>query len=65
MTDFKTSYQDDPICPHCGHKQRDAWDIDFGPCAEGDTTVTCGSCNEEFQCYRIVNVYYTTHKVGP
>lgn len=49
----------EPICPHCGHQEQDAWEIDFGG-AEGGTIVACGSCGEDYFCYREIDVRYTT-----
>ena len=54
-----------PVCPHCGHVERDAWEIDFGPGAEGDAVHTCGGCDEEYSIYRTVDVYYNTEKPTP
>lgn len=58
-----TERTNEPICPHCGHRERDAWEINFGPGMEGDTTVTCGSCGEDYFCSRQVDVSYTTSKL--
>lgn len=57
-----TSHTSDPVCPHCGHVERDAWEMDFGPGLEGDTTVTCGACDEEYRCERNATIYYTSTK---
>lgn len=50
--------KDTPTCPECGHEERDAWEINFGPGLEGDTHVWCGRCNTEYWCERSVTVYY-------
>lgn len=52
----------DPVCPHCGHVERDALELNFGPGIEGDTTVSCGSCGEEYHCERDAIIYYTSTK---
>ena len=57
-----TQYTTEPVCPHCGHRERDAWEIDFGS-MDGDTTVTCESCGEDYFCSRHVEVSYTTDKL--
>jgi transcription elongation factor Elf1 len=49
-----------PICPHCGHEETDAWEIDFGPGLEGDATASCDSCGEDYFVTREVTVYYST-----
>ncbi len=53
MTDF-------PVCPHCGHVEQDAWEIDFGPGLDGDTHHWCGSCGKEYYVERLTTVYYST-----
>lgn len=60
MTD--TEHTDNPVCPHCGHVDLDAWEIDFGG-TEGTTEVLCGACGEEYSCSRYVTVYYHTKKI--
>jgi hypothetical protein len=49
-----------PICPHCGKEEMEAWDIDFGYDAEGDTEVFCCSCDKPYKVYRRVDVCYST-----
>ena len=65
---MKTEEQDltlnpEPGCPYCGHKERDAWEINFGPDLEGVTEVSCNSCGEDYFCSRKVSIYYTTQKL--
>lgn len=62
MRDDEMRLLDQPVCPHCGHVERDAWEIDFGPGLDGDTVHTCGSCGEEYEVSREVTVYYSTRK---
>lgn len=57
--------QDKPTCPYCGHLERDAWDIDFGPSADGEAVITCGACDEEYLCYRDCHITYNCHGVEP
>ena len=52
-----------PICPHCGHIEKDAWEINFGDMLDGDAEVTCNSCGEDYFCTRIVHVDYKTAKL--
>lgn len=63
MNDCELRNNESPICPHCGHKQRDAWEIDFGPGMEGETEITCGSCERDYIVSREVTVYYSTRKL--
>ena len=53
---------DQPVCPHCGHIEQDAWEIDFGGC-DGSTEVTCNSCGEEYFLTRMVSFYYKSAKL--
>jgi transcription elongation factor Elf1 len=47
-----------PKCPHCGHNERDAWEIDF---SRSDTkTTSCGSCERDYVVTRYVDVTYST-----
>jgi len=54
-----------PVCPHCGHVEHDAWEMNFGDGLDGDGTFSCASCGDDFFCSREVTVYYTTAKVAP
>lgn len=55
--------QPNPVCPHCGHVESDAWEWNFGPGLEGETEVACNSCGEDFSASRDVTVYYSTSKI--
>jgi hypothetical protein len=50
----------DPICPHCGHVFRDAWDLDLDD--EQSTDTECGECERTFRIICHVKVTYTTKK---
>lgn len=52
-----------PICPHCGHVEQDAWEIDFGPGLDGEREVSCNSCGEDYFLERIVLVNYKSSKL--
>ena len=56
LTDF-------PICPHCGHEEKDAWEINFGECLDGDTETCCNSCGKDYFVRRDVQIYYSTQKL--
>lgn len=50
----------EPVCPHCGHRHRDAWEWSL---QNGEpTNRECYSCDMEFECTRVVDVSYTTKK---
>ena len=53
----------EPICPHCGHIEQDAWEIDFGPVLDGEREVSCNSCGEDYFLERIVSVDYKSSKL--
>ena len=61
---FDTAHRDAPICPHCGHAQRDAWEINFGPGIEGDTEIDCGECEKTFMVSRHSTITYSTQKLS-
>jgi hypothetical protein len=52
-----------PVCPHCGHEERDAWEIDFGSGLEGEAEISCGRCEKDYIAERVVDVSYTTRKL--
>lgn len=49
---------DEPVCPHCGKEQRDAWEWDDDECGETE----CGSCGREFSYTRHISINWTTRK---
>ncbi len=57
-----TQHTEQPICPHCGHVERDAWEIDFGG-YEGDTETACGSCGRDYFVSRHCSVTYSTRAI--
>jgi hypothetical protein len=62
MTTTRDTWNTDlPVCPYCGHETRNLWEINFGPGAEGDTTLTCGECEKEFLASRFCDITYTTY----
>jgi len=54
-SEINTRGTDDPICPHCGHEQSDAWEF---------TDVVheheCYACEKTFDIVRNITVTYTT-----
>ena len=63
MKPTETERTDYITCPYCGYKDRDSWEVDFGPGLDGDTTVSCDACGKEFFASRIVDVCYTTKRL--
>lgn len=64
MSEIRTIAQDQPTCPYCGHRERDAWEIDFGPGCDGEAIVPCGRCDREYLVYRDCHITYNSHKTG-
>lgn len=61
---IETEHTDNIVCPYCGHKDRDSWEVDLGPGLEGTGEVDCDSCDRTFVVTRNVTVTYTTKAVG-
>ena len=61
LADFE--YTDNPVCPYCGHVERDAWEIDFGPGLDGDAETFCGMCGKDYFVSRNTFVSYSTKKI--
>ena len=55
-----TTHTEFPVCPHCGHVERDAWEIEFGPGLDGDAVTSCGSCGKYYFVTRDCTVRYST-----
>lgn len=53
-----------PKCPHCGHEERDAWEIDFGPGLDGETDVSCNRCGNDYFCQRFCSVTYQSTMIA-
>lgn len=47
-----------PVCPHCGYKERDAWE--WGSAYDSGDKAWCGSCGREFFATRNVSVSWST-----
>lgn len=55
------SYGNDPVCPHCGHRMQDAWELNLED-GEGQEH-ECGECFKTYYVERHVSVNYTSKKV--
>ena len=61
----ETTLQPEPVCPHCGHKHKDAWEWNFVTGLDGYSEGRdCENCGESFDCERVVDVSYTTKTPG-
>lgn len=54
---FDCTCTDVIVCPHCGYRHKDSWEI-----ADGDDygETTCAKCEKPFQWSRFERVTYTT-----
>jgi uncharacterized Zn-finger protein len=59
-TDLDCKYNDEPVCPYCGHIYTDAWEL--GDCGDG-TEVECGKCEKEFKVFSDRHITYNTYKL--
>ena len=62
MTPEETFDRDGVVCPYCGHKYRDSWELGDG--GEGCGETECGSCDREFIWVRHISVSYTGRPKG-
>jgi len=62
MSNFETQYTHEIVCPYCGYKFCDSWEMNQGE--EGDDDAECPSCEREFIFTRILTVEYCTSKIG-
>lgn len=51
------------ICPYCGHKHGDAWEITGNE--ESVRKIDCDGCGKEFQCWADVSVWYAAEAIEP
>jgi hypothetical protein len=54
-----TEWTDEPVCPHCGKVQGDAWEWGDDECGETE----CGSCEKSFHYTRYVSINWSTKPV--
>ncbi len=55
-------YHDVIVCPYCGYRERDSWEVDFG--SNEMTEVSCGECGRDFPVMRLVDVSYRSWPAG-
>jgi DNA-directed RNA polymerase subunit RPC12/RpoP len=58
MKEIDHEYTREPVCPHCGHKMRDAWEL--GSSDGEENTVECGKCDKEYVVITHISVSYST-----
>jgi hypothetical protein len=55
-----TQYTSDPVCPWCGYKYMDAWELEMGDGSE--QVIECGECEREYKVECVISVDYCTEK---
>ena len=55
--DGETDYTNEAVCPHCGYKHSDSWEL-------SDGEYDCGDCGRKYIITRNVEVTYSTDKVA-
>ncbi|OAJ67729.1 hypothetical protein [Gluconobacter cerinus] len=52
----------EPVCPYCGHKDRDWWDSSEPLADEDIVQMECGSCEREYTVSCSIEILFTTAK---
>ena len=60
MARIDHEYTKEIVCPYCGYKFSDSWEINSNE--EDIGLVECGECEKEFYASRIITVDYSTEK---
>lgn len=50
-----TDFEDEAVCPHCGYKHSDSWEMSDGECS-------CSNCDRAFELTINTEVTYSTSK---
>ena len=53
-------YTSEIVCPYCGDRWSDSWDVDFGIGVEGDAELYCDECEKYFFAERYCKITYST-----
>jgi len=56
---IETTHTPHPICPHCGHVHKDAWEWQPNE-LEFDSDHECDACDKTFMVIRHASITYTT-----
>lgn len=55
-------YTREPVCPHCGHVKRNAWELGLGDFDQYQTE--CGECDKPYMITAHIRRTYTTAPQG-
>ncbi len=58
MSEIDHSFTDEIVCPHCGYKFHDSWELND----QDGTKQDCAECGEEFELAVNFEVTYSTYK---
>lgn len=54
-------YNQEAICPYCGHEQHDSWEFNL---KDGDSDITtCANCDHDFKVIGNVEITYSTERI--
>ena len=56
MSETETADRYFVICPHCGYKNRDAWEMTGND--EDKHEHDCGECGKPFECWAVTSILY-------
>ncbi|MEN6292864.1 MAG: hypothetical protein ABFD07_12720 [Methanobacterium sp.] len=59
IEDYKYLYTDNIVCPYCGYKEMDSWEL-----GDYDDNHECGSCEKVFAFERIKTVEYKSYPLS-
>ena len=58
IDDSAHDHNKEPVCPFCGYKMTDAWEI-----SDDESVHECSNCDSTYNVYRHTEVTYTTSKL--
>lgn len=59
---MKHSHEDYPVCPHCGHEEKEWYDKEIDLDDGGITTIECNACDTAFIVTTHLNFSFSTEK---
>lgn len=62
MEDIDHEYTHDPVCPHCGYKMIEAWEL---PQECYQIEVDCGKCDKPYLVTQHITIKYSTEVKQP
>lgn len=59
-SELDLSGNDAPVCPYCGHEEKDPGEVLADSGAGWDTTNTCGACDREYRVHIVAQYTFDT-----